>query len=214
MTVLSMVDLPVSVPLGVYTGGFGSQAVLDELNKSWRNATGGVIFGQDTFGEKFKAFSNMVMSQAQEIHDTVLKTIEAECCPNKVQEILCSDDFFSIPACMYIPILTDPRIRPFYETGQLNAWGVKSADMPEEDVVGRLIKNGRFSTSDPDYKPDSLVTWTFKSNDPEFTSEELEKIESTRDYICSFLEAELGPEGEKRDFTDFPNRMGDIQPID
>lgn len=214
MIMMNLVSLPSAVPLGVYTGGAGQQAVLEELNNTWRNSGSGVLFGQDVFGERFKAFSNMVISQAQEIKDTVLKTIEAVCCPNKIQEIFSDEDFRNIPACMYIPLLTDPMVRPLFEAGQISGWDISPADLPTEDVVGRLIKNGSFCTADPDYDPNALVKYTIKTGDPDYTREQLLMIKGSREFIDTWLEEQLSEHGDNLDFTNYPNRMGKLKPVD
>ena len=108
MQVLSLITLPSSIPLGLLSGQYGQQAVLEELNASWRNSGSGVIFGTDSFGEKFRAFSNMLGERIETVKNTVLKTVEAVCCPNKFQEITCQDDLYHVPACMFIPLLTEP----------------------------------------------------------------------------------------------------------
>lgn len=214
MQVLSLVSLPSPLPLGCFTGSFGTQAVLDELNSTWKNTGSGVVFGADTFGDKFKAFSSMICAQAEEIKNTVLKTIEATCCPNKIQEISCVDDLCNIPVCMYIPILTMPEARALYEAGQINGWGIKPWDLPQEDVVGRLLNNGTFDTGSPDYDREAPVKWTFQTGDPSYDLEELSKIRTTRAFISTFIEEQLGDEGENFDFSDYPNRMGKIKEID
>lgn len=214
MRVLSLISLPSAVPLGYYVGQQGGQAVLDELNASWRNSGSGVLFGQDTFGERFKAFSALVTAEANQIKDTVLKTIEATCCPNMIQEITCAEELGNIPVCMYVPILTMPVARSLFESGQIEGWGVKSQDLPAEDVVGRLINNGSFDTSDPNYDRNACVTWTIQTGDPNFTYEELRKLRETREFISKFIEEQMGENGDNLDFTNPGARMGKLKNID
>ena len=214
MQVLPLIDLPTPIPLGCFTGQFGNRAVIEELNNTWQNSGGsGVLFGQDAFGDRFRAFSSIITAQADEIKNTVLRTVEATTCPNKFQFITCPDDLYNVPICMYVPLLTDPRIRPYFEAGKLDGWGLTPQDLPTEDVAGRLIKNGSFDTSDPNYSREAPVEWTFQTGDPNYTLEELEAIETSRDFICSFLEEQLGDEGENIDFTNYPNRMGKLKGI-
>lgn len=214
MRVLGLIELPTSIPLGMYLGQCGSQAVLDELNTSWRNSGSGVLFGQDVFGERFKAFSALVNAEANQIKDTVLKTVETICCPNKIQSIENEEDLRSVPVCMYVPILTMPAARALFESGQVEGWGVKAQDLPAEDVVGRLINNGRFDTADPNYDREACVTWTVQTGDPNYTIEELKDIETSRDYISQFIEDQMGPNGDGIDFTNLGRRMGKLKNID
>lgn len=213
MQVLSLITLPSAIPMGAFLGQCGSQAVLDDLNASWRNSGSGVIFSQDTFSQKFQAFSSMIGQQIADIKNTVLRSVEAVCCPNKFQEITCQDDLHHVPACMFIPILTAPDVRPLFEAGRLDGWGVTAEQLPEEDVYGRLIKNGRFCTGDDDYDRNGLISWTYESGDPDLTREELDKIETSREWISTFLEEQMGEGGDEMDITDIPNRMGKLREL-
>lgn len=214
MQVLSLITLPQAIPMGVYTGQAGAQAVLEDLNASWRNCGTGVIFGQDSFGEKFKAFSSMIGQQITEIKNTVLRSVEAVCCPNKFQEITCKEDLYHIPACMFIPILTAPDVRPLFEAGRLDGFGVTADQLPEEDVYGRLINNGRFTSDDPKiHDPDFCISWTFKSGDPDLTRDQLDCIETSREFISTFIEEQMGEGGDEMDITDMPNRMGKLREL-
>lgn len=214
MEVLSLIQLPSAIPMGLMLGQSGGQAVLNDLNASWRNSGSGVIFSQDAFSQRFQAFSSMIGQQIAEIQDTVLRSVEAVCCPNKFQEITCMDDLRHVPACMFLPILTAPDVRPLFEAGRLDGWGISASQLPEEDVYGRLINNGRFSSDDPKiHDPDFCVSWTFESGDPELTREELDKIETSRAFISTFLEEQMGEGGEELDITDIPNRMGKLREL-
>ena len=213
MVCLNLIDLPQAIPLGCITGQYGAQAVLDELNATWRNNGSGVIFGEDTFGQKFKEFSSMIASQTKLIADSVLKAVEAVTCPNKIQAIESEDDLKNVPPCMFIPILTMPEVRPLFEGGQLSGWDVDPAQLPSEDVVGRLLNNGRIDTGAEDYDRDSPMSWTFKTGDPDYTVEELRKIRTTRNFISAFLEEQMGPGGDQKDITDIPNRMGKLRSL-
>lgn len=213
MRVLSLVTLPASLPIALISGQYGQQAVLEELNASWRNSGSGVIFGNDTFSEKFQAFSSMLGEKIETVKNTVIKAVEAVCCPNKFQEITCEDDLYRVPACMYIPLLTAPDVRALYDAGRISGWGITPEQMPTEDVYGRLINNGRFDTGAPDYKRDSMVTFVYESGDPELTREQLNIIEESRAFISTFLEEQMGPGGDEMDITDMPNRMGKLREL-
>lgn len=213
MRVLSLVTLPASLPISLISGQYGQQAVLQELNASWRNSGSGVIFGNDTFGERFQAFSEMLGEKIETVKNTVLRTVEAVCCPNKFQEITCRDDLFHVPACMFVPILTAPDVRKLYDAGRIDGWGITPDQLPDEDVYGRLINNGRFDTGAKDYTRDSMVTFIYQSGDPELSRDQLRMIEESRAFISTFLEEQMGPGGDELDITDMPNRMGKLREL-
>lgn len=211
MQVMSLLTLPSSIPLTMLSGQYGQQGVLEELNSMWRNSGSGVIFGTDSFSERFAAFSSMLGEKINTVKETVLKAVEKVCCPNKFQEIICEDDLRHVPVCMYIPILTDPNIRPVFESGKIRGWDVDIKDLPEEDVYGRLIKNGRFNTGDLDYDRNAPLTWTFHSDDPNLSREQLDMIEDARGFCSTFLNDQLN--GDMLDFTDLPNHMGQLRKL-
>ena len=214
MNVLGLLHLPSSIPLGLLSGQYGQQAVLEELNASWRNSGSGVIFGTDSFGERFRAFSNMLGERIETVKNTVLRTVEAVCCPNKFQEITCQDDLYHVPACMFVPILTEPSIRKVFEEGKLDGWGVTSEQLPEEDVYGRLIKNGRFDTGADDYDREAPIQWIYANDDPDVTREHLDIIEDARGFCSTFLQEQLGEDGDMLDFTNLPNRMSKLMKVE
>jgi len=211
--VLSLITLPSSVPMTLLTGQAGQQAVLEELNASWRNSGSGVIFGSDPFEDRFQAFSNMLGAKIEAVKNTVLKAVETVCCPNKFQEIMCEDDLRHVPACMFIPILTDPEIRPVFESGRLDGWGVTAAQLPEDDVYGRLIRNGRIDTGDPNYTRDQPMVWEVYNDDPDIERADLDLIEYARGFCASFLKKQMSDEGDELDFTNLPNRMSKLMDI-
>ena len=214
MRVLSLITLPQSIPMQLMTGQAGHQAVLEELNATWRNAGSGVIFGSDDpFESRFQAFSDMLGKKIETVKNTVLKAVETICCPNKFQEIGCEEDLHHVPACMFIPILTDPFIRPIFESGRLDGWGVTAEKLPDEDVYGRLINNGRIDTGAEDYTRDKMMTWVVYNDDPDVTREDLDLVEYARGFCSSFLKKQMSDDGEELDFTNLPNRMSKLMDI-
>ena len=54
------------------------------------------------------------------------------------------------------------------------------------------------------------MSWTYASDDPDLTREELDKIETSRAFISTFLEEQMGEGGDEMDITDMPNRMSKL----
>lgn len=215
MRVMSLVELPNAVPIGVFTGSTGMRDVLEHMNATWRNGAN-VIFGEGIFGDRYRAFKELVTDRQREIIRTVEKTVQAVTCPDKIVAIESREDLEHVPPAMYIPILTYAPVRKLYDEGMIRGWNVSPEELPEEDVVGRMINNGRFRSDDEEWMkdPESGVKYTFKTGDPDYTREELNQIETTREFIDRYLEEELGPKGSKLDLTDLPNQMGKLRPTD
>lgn len=212
MRVMSLVEFPQAVPLSVFTGGTGMKDVLDHMNATWRNGAN-VIFGEGVFGDRYRAFKELVSDRQRDMIQAVEKTIQAVRCPDKIIAIESQDDLAHVPASMYIPILTYAPVRKLFEDGMIRGWGVGYAELPDEDVVGRMINDGRFRSDDEEWMkdPEAGVKFTFKTGDPDYTREELNKIETSREFIDTWLEEQLGPGGDHLDMTDLPNPMGKLR---
>ena len=197
MQILSVVETPQAIPLSSFTGVDGMRDVLEHMNSTWRGSGPGVIFGEGVFGDRYRKFTELVTNKQREF-----------------QLIDSQEALEHIPPCMYIPILTFAPVRKLWEDGMLHGWDINPEDIPEEDVVGRLIKNGRFDSSDEEWMKDKErgVSYTTATNDPDYTREQLNLIESSREFIDEWLEEQLGPGGEHLDMTDLPNQMGKLRP--
>lgn len=216
MQILSLIDLPQAVPLGVFAGATGMRDVLDHMNATWRSSGGGVIFGEGVFGDRYRAFTNLITDRQREINEAVEKTVQSVMCPDKFQVIDSQEALANVPPCMYIPILTYAPVRKLFEDGMIRGWGVGYAELPEEDVCGRMINNGRFRSDDEAWMkdPERGVSYVVKSGDPDYTREQLNAIESSREFIDTWLEEQLGPGGDHLDMTDLPNQMGKLRSPD
>jgi hypothetical protein len=193
--------------VGMILGGSGARDILEGINKTFGT---GVIFGQagDPFASHYNSFmSNVVNVVAQT--GRLIETAKNVLLHNEpIRAIATDDDLRSLPTCMRIPILTMPECRELLKKGQIDGWGLEDTQLPEEDVVGRLAEqNGYAVLNGPDAVDE--ITWCWKSTDPVYTPEELYDLELSRRYVRHYLKRELGPDGERRDFTD-PNGIGKI----
>jgi len=214
MQILSVLETPNAIPLTAFVGTDGMRDVLDHMNSTWRGAGPGVIFGEGQFGDRYRKFTELVTNKQRELVETVSRAVQAITAPDKFQLIDSQEALEHIPPCMYIPILTYAPVRKLWEEGMLHGWDVRPEDMPEEDVVGRLINNGRFDSSNEEWMKDKErgVSYTTATNDPDYTREQLNLIESSREFIDEWLEEQLGPGGDHLDMTDLPNQMGKLRP--
>ena len=143
MHIMSLIDCPQAIPLGVFAGATGMRDVIDHMNATWRASGSGVIFGEGVFGDRYRAFRELISDRQDEIIKSEEASIQAVTCPDKFQVIDSQEALMHVPLCMHIPILTYAPVRKLYDEGMLRGWDVKPEDMPDEDVVGRLINNGR-----------------------------------------------------------------------
>lgn len=213
MIPLSLVDLPSAIPLSVFMGSTGMQDVIDHMNAKWHTQGSGVIFGEGTFGDRYRAFTDLVSSRQAATIRAVEKTVQSITCPNMFQIIDSQDALEHVPPCMYIPLLTFEPMRKLFEDGRIQGWGVKLDELPEEDVCGRMINDGRFDSANEEWRkdPNSGVKYIVKTGDPDYTREQLDMIETSRGWLDTWLEEQLGPGGDELDPTDLPNQMGKLR---
>jgi hypothetical protein len=124
---------------------------------------------------------------------------------NVADKIVIIDDeskLEAIPTCMQEGILAFEPIKTLFEQHRIFGFGFESA--PEEDVYGRLINNGRIDDIAEAMDKDGMVEfeWTWKSTDPDYTFEDLDNMEATREWLEKFLEE------TNIDPTDYPNVRG------
>jgi len=216
MQPLNLLSLPSAIPLSVFTGSTGMQDVIDHMNAKWHTQGNGVIFGEGVFGERYRAFTELVSNRQSEAIRMVEKTIQSVTCPDMFQVIDNMESLEHVPPCMYIPLLTHEPLRKLFEEGRIGGWGVKPEELPEEDIAGRMMKNGRFDSADEEWRkdPNSGVSYVFKTGDPDYTIEQLNMIETSRWFIDRVLEKSLGPDGDMLDPTDLPNEIGKLRPTE
>jgi hypothetical protein len=123
---------------------------------------------------------------------------------NNIVPIACEDDLLAVPVVMQIPILTHPRVRQLFEDGRIEGWGLDPRQLPEEDVVGRLIDNGKCGDEINDqgqWEFKSDMHWSWYDDDPDHSQEELKLLDVSRQFVQDYIDRQLSPEGELKDPT-------------
>jgi phage tail protein X len=111
----------------------------------------------------------------------------------------------TIPDIMIHPIMTYAPVRELFMDGKLHGFGYTPDTLPTTDPWGRLIDNGTLEIdSCGKHNKGKQLVWEYYDDDPVHTIEDLEAVESTRDFIDHYLATEMKKESPK-DITDFPN---------
>ena len=119
-----------------------------------------------------------------------------------------TDQLCYIPEPMQLPILCMPEIRTLHQEGAIYGFGVPVGAVPEEDIYGRLIDNGKAVVESLKDNPEEVYqTWIWNTSDPELSFSDLDNIESTRRFLREFLENQAASGDKQLDPTDFPNEM-------
>lgn len=196
---------------GALLGTRGSMELINSIN----NASGmNAYFGSNS--DPFKTGYNMFMQSVvypirvvgTQVQQTAKKLFETDYIKNidtieKLEE--------GIPPSMYDAIGLYEPIRELASQNRIDCFGFTNPYLKEaEDYWGRLISNGSTDVDETTLIKENgqsyiELKYEFNGSDPDYTIEELEAIQSTRNFISEFLQDE---ELKKYDFTNYPNLRG------
>lgn len=200
---LQVLQRPLSA--GILMGDQGSTRTIQAINSLY-NTTGAAVYS-----EAGQAHYDMVQ---QSITNIVRKLVTANDMLRSITDyraITEPDQLCYVPETMWLPILTMPEIRELHQAGKIYGFGVPVDAVPQEDVYGRLINNGRVEIVGYKDNPDEIYQeWTMYTDDPELSWSDLDNIEASRNFIRGML-AEQGRSGDQLDPTDYPNKFIDVK---
>ena len=201
MIVAAVTDVPWVPSLGSIMGSTGSQAVLQAFNQE---SGSGVIFGQasDPYQNRYNNFMGTVFGLVDKTAKVVRNAANILFDRDVIKEIDSEEKLSTIPTCMHVAIVTYQPIREVLDKGLIHGFGIDPKYLPKEDAVGRLIDNGKFTWTQGEPKPE-YIEYHFKSTDPVYEVEDLEKIETSREFIAKVLMEQMMPGSERKDPTDW-----------
>lgn len=200
VTIHNIRSLSMMPSLGAMIGSTHSSEVLERLNMA---SGGGVIFGQpgDPIRDRYQFLTSVLMDNLNLADEVMTRTRQVIAEPQKMIPITSAEAVQTMPPCMQIPFVMYEPIRTLLQDGRIYGFGIDPRFLPDEDVHGRLIANGKVSTGDKE------LVWEWRTDDPKLTDEDLEAIEQTRGWIDRWLVAEMQPGGTYRDPTDPSNKI-------
>lgn len=209
MIMMPFLDLATLPSVSSILGARAKSDLLNQISGDWGD--GGTRFGQpgDLFINNHMRFLNGLVNVYNKTADLVTSAFNAFTNRDNIHSITELDQLKVVPATMWMPILTMPKVRDLLVAGQIHGFGVEPHELPKEDVVGRLIRNGS-TTIVPGKHKQMVSVW--KGTDPKYTVDEIEQLQETRLFIDKFLETQMRrPPTERMDPTDYPNRMGTLK---
>ena len=202
--IASMIDVNSFPSVGSIIGSTMSNDALRGFNSKYG---GGTMFGNvgDPEAQRYQAFINLVVTPSIYTTNQIMLNGLQLSEDNNIIPIINTEALMHIPACMHIPILTYEPIRKKLEDGVIYGFGYEPDQLPEEDIVGRLINNGRviFNDNTKVWKDPTEFVWEFKDTDPIYSEDELDILETSREFIAEMLRNEIAPGGSRRDPTDW-----------
>lgn len=211
MYIAPLAEALITPSLGSLLGTSATSDVLSYLNNQYGNHNG-VIFGQagDPLADRFNNLMTLVQTQLVDTNRMVQQTTLAVSNPLQIQAITSEEQLYNTPVSMQLPILMYQPIRELFEQDRIYGYGFCKENLPQEDVFGRLIDNGKVTLNKnfyadgkiPDYMVEEWVT-----TDPNLTFDELDAIEETREWVEKYLRDQMREGGEMRDPTDPSNKI-------
>lgn len=192
-----------AIDAGALLGTTGRQELINSINA---RCGGSSFFGseQNPYRDQYFSFMSKIVAPLRQAKE---KLLVASNLLYKVDSYRAIDSLAElekgIPPCMHMGIITYPPIRQMLEEERIDGFGIKPEHLPDEDVYGRLINNGRVELYDG-FSTTGEFTTVEKicSLDPEMTPEELDALEVTRQFIDQFISDE---DTRYMDFTDYPS---------
>ena len=187
--------------IGSMLGTGHSVAVLEKLQAQ---SGGQVIFGQegDPVADRYQSMCRLIDEQLASANRALAQVRQAVLFPNEYVPIQCVDDLYNVPPCMQEAIVMYQPVRELLMDGRIYGYGINPVNLPEEDVYGRLISNGKTNSVDK-----NELEWYWRTDDPKLTEDDLEAIEKTRGWIDRFLLEQMEVGGDWKDPTDPANTI-------
>lgn len=190
--ILSMIFSPVAMStfptLGSLMGTSGSDAIINNINAASGSTT---FFGSmyDRYATIRNKFIENIVVPIKAAEAVLYKTVDAMVNIDRIKPLITMDAFKSITPAMHLPILMYEPVRTLFDQGRVSGFGYDPEFLPEEDVYGRLINNGTTYDALESLDDENMVTldYTYWSDDPVLTDEELDSIEDTRRFVDRIL---------------------------
>ena len=215
MYIAPLAEALITPSLGSLLGTSASADVLSYLNQQYGNQSG-VVFGQpgDPLADRFNSLMTLVQTQLVDTNTMVQQTTIAVANPLQIRAITSEEQLYNTPVSMQLPILMYQPIRELFEQDRIYGYGFCKENLPDEDVFGRLIDNGKVTLNKNFYEDGKIPDYMeeeWKSTDPRLNFDELDAIEETREWVLKYLREQMREDGEMRDPTDPSNKISQLR---
>lgn len=182
---ISIGDIPSP---GALLGTSGSANLIQSINESLGAAS---FFGsaRDAYSTVSNAFIenvvNPIRNMSQEITHLSRKLLN----PDAFRALETRDDFTYTPPCMFLPIVMYAPMRKLLEQGRIGGYGFDPENFPDVDPYEHIVESGTINDVLEACGDESAcdLTWTWYSDDPELSIDEIDHIYDTRRAIDVIL---------------------------
>lgn len=187
--------------LGSLLGSSGQQDLINNLNAQ---CGGGSFFGSinDPFRTGFESFMSTVIEPIRQVQQTLAATANQLLKPDKYRPITSEKDLEGgIPPCMQLGVVYYAPIRQMLEEERIDGFGIDPKTLEDDDPFESVLSSGHveihsdFLGANGEYE----VHWQETTTDPSLSTDEIESLRATREYIDNYLNDE---ETSALDFTD------------
>lgn len=201
---IEVIDIDGHISAGSLLGTSGTKDIIDDINSSFGMSSeyfGSVddIFktGRETFVSRH---IDDILKESARVSNITDKFMNEDV----IKAILTEDDLLHIPPSMHMPILQDPEIRQLLKDERIDGFGILEEHLPEEDVYGRLIRNGYVEdlSEAMDENGNVEFVWEYEQDDPELDIDELDYVMETRKFIKKIIDT------TQKDPTNYPMYRG------
>lgn len=178
-----------NISAGALLGTSGTSDIIASINESLSGSSF-VSSIKDTAYELRNSFIDRVVRPIQTGVAKITQLANVLMNPDAIRPLTDIIDFQAIPPMMYESIIMFPPVRSLLEQGRISGFGFDPDYLPEEDVWGRLLRNGTCEDILTSADKDGAIwlTYEFDSTDPNYTFEELDAVGKTRQAILRILE--------------------------
>ena len=165
-----------------------SAEVTQEINAN----IGSTFVGLET-SEADNLFLREIVAPAQQAAYELRRMAVSVSMEDRIIPIYEFEHLAYVPPCMQYPIIMFDPVRKLFEQGRIDGYGFDPDMLPEENPYQRLIDNGVVDdiesiSRDEDGNIPLDFRWTWDSEDPELSIQEIDDLETTYGTIRRMLE--------------------------
>lgn len=201
---------------GAMFGSTGRRDAVNRLNERWSRG-GDTYFGSadDPYADLYETWQRDIRDIAERSTQIALDAIEeASPAGNMYRPVVSVEGLESVTLAMQAALLTHKPLRKLLDEDKIYGWGIDPSELPDEDPWERPLRNGTMvfepggpEADDPDRALHRDMIWyTWSSEDPPCSIDELNAISDSRMWIDEFLDET----NHKIDPTHYPNPIDTI----
>lgn len=179
--------------VGNMLGTVGSHALMQQISKQSGFDTSYFGSANDPYKTSFQHFMTTAVQPAREFA-AEMKSANATVHKNEFKYIDSVEALKEgVPACMWEPLLSYEPIRKLAQDERLEGFAMAFEEIQamDYDPYAWLLDNGKADYNKPDEEGEIELVWRWKIGvDPDLTIDELDMLDTSREFMLEFLQHE------------------------